>query len=125
MTAGKDCCPDENADLLSAWVREFSGAVTLCDSDGIVLEMNEAAAAMYREYGGRKLIGTNLFECHPEAARRKLLHLLESGERNVYTIEKNGQKKLIFQAPFHTGGKRSGMVELALEIPDHPPHFIR
>ena len=117
--------PDKNADFLSVWVREFYGAVTLCNSQGIVLDMNEAAAGMYREYGGRKLIGKSLLDCHPETARRKLLHLLESGERNVYTIEKSGRKKLIFQAPFHIGGKRSGMVELALEIPNHPPHFFR
>ncbi len=125
MNAGRIRHPNENTDFLSVWVREFCGAVTLCDLSGIVIEMNEEAATIYSEYGGRKLIGQSLLDCHPETARQKLLRLLESGERNAYTIEKNGKKKLIFQAPFHIRGKRSGMIELALEIPDHPPHFVR
>ena len=107
------------------WLRDFAGAVTICDLQGIILEMNEKAAEIYRDYGGRELVGKNLLDCHPEAARQKLLHMLESGQRNVYTIEKNGIKKLIYQASWHHGGQRRGIIELALEIPAEMPHFIR
>ena len=107
------------------WTTDFPGSITICDLRGIVLEMNEKAAAMFAGYGGKELIGKNLFDCHPEPARGKLQLLLETGNRNVYTTERNGIKKLIYQAPWYQDGQRAGMVELALEIPFDPPHFVR
>ena len=44
---------------------------------------------------------------------------------NVYTIEKNGIKKLIYQSPWFEKGVMKGLVELSLEIPFDMPHFIR
>ena len=107
------------------WIHEFPGAVTLCDLHGIVLEMNQKAAETFQKYGGKDLIGKSLLDCHPEPARSKLVQLLGTGERNVYTIEKNGIRKLIYQVPWYLEGQRRGMVELALEIPVAMPHFLR
>ena len=109
----------------SVWTDEFPGAITVCDLRGIVLEMNENAAQTFREDGGKRLIGQNLLDCHPEPARSKVERLLQTGERNIYTVEKNGIKKLIYQVPWYREGRRCGMVELALEIPFELPHFIR
>ena len=107
------------------WIREFPASVTVCNRDGVILEMNERAAQGYEQEGGRDLIGRNLLDCHPEQARSKMQSLLASGEKNVYTIEKNGMKKLIYQSPWFAGGSYAGFVELALEIPWEMPHFIR
>jgi hypothetical protein len=107
------------------WIHSFPGSVTVCDLDGIVLEMNDRAADSYNKYGGKALIGKSLVDCHPEPARGRLLKLLESGGRNVYTIEKNGVRKLVYQAPWNRDGVRRGMVELVLEIPLELPHFVR
>jgi hypothetical protein len=107
------------------WLREFRGAVTICDLNGVVLEMNDTSAEAFQKYGGKDLIGKNLLDCHPEPARSKLALLLETGGSNVYTTEKNGIKKLIYQAPWYMEGQRRGMVELSLEIPAYLPHFIR
>jgi hypothetical protein len=90
-----------------------------------VLEMNERAGEIYQKYGGMGLVGKSLIDCHPEPARSKLLTFLETGERNIYSIEKNGAKKLIYQAPWYQDGSRQGMIELALEIPFDVPHFVR
>jgi transcriptional regulator with PAS, ATPase and Fis domain len=108
-----------------AWVKEFAGAVTVCDREGIILEMNDRAAATFHSDGGRALIGTNALDCHPEPARSKMKHLLETEQANVYTIEKNGIKKIIYQAPWYNGGEFGGLVELSLVIPAEMPHFIR
>jgi PAS domain-containing protein len=108
-----------------AWVREFRGAVTVCDPDGIVLEMNDAAALVFEADGGRALIGSNLLECHPEPARTRIEGMLARREPNVYTIEKRGVKKLIYQAPWHRDGEYAGFLELSLEIPFEMPHFVR
>ncbi len=108
-----------------AWVQEFPAGVTVCDPDGIILEMNVRAVKAFHDQGGEKLIGTNLLDCHPEPARTKTQRLLETKQTNVYTIEKGGVKKLIYQAPWFTDGRYAGFVELTLEIPAQMPHFIR
>lgn len=108
-----------------AWVQEFPAGVTVCDPDGIILEMNVRAVKAFQDQGGEKLIGTNLLDCHPEPARTKTQRLLETKQTNVYTIEKGGVKKLIYQVPWFTDGRYAGFVELTLEIPAQMPHFIR
>lgn len=107
------------------WVKEFPAAITVCDEDGIIVEMNDKAAKTYENDGGRKLIGSNMLDCHPDAARTKTEHLLAAREKNVYTIEKNGIKKLIYQSPWFRNGEYAGFVEFSLEIPFELPHFIR
>ena len=109
----------------NAWVREFPGAITVCDRDGIILEMNDRAAQIFASDGGRELIGRNVLDCHPEPARTQLATLLATGASNVYTIEKNGVKKIIYQAPWQQDGRYAGFVELSLEIPFDMPHFVR
>ena len=107
------------------WIKEFPAAVTVCDKDGILLEMNDKAAKTFEEDGGRKLLGSNVLDCHPEPARTQTELLLTMQEKNVYTIEKNGVKKLIYQSPWYKNGEFAGLVEISLEIPFELPHFIR
>jgi transcriptional regulator with PAS, ATPase and Fis domain len=107
------------------WIKEFPGSVTVCDEKGIILEMNDKAAKTFEKDGGYALIGKNMLDCHPEPARTKAERLLATKEKNIYTIEKNGVKKLIFQSPWFKDGKYAGFVELSLEIPFEMPHFIR
>jgi len=109
----------------NAWVKEFSGAVTVCDSDGIITEMNDKVAKTFEKDGGRALIGKSVFDCHPEPARSELKRLMEARQRNVYTIEKNGVKKLIYQSPWYQNGAYAGFIELSLEVPFELPHFVR
>ena len=107
------------------WVREFDAAVTVCDAAGIILEMNDRAARMFKEQGGRALLGSNVLDCHPEPARTKLGLLMERREASTYTTEKNGRRKLIHQAPWYRDGAYAGFVEFVLALPDAMPHFIR
>ena len=107
------------------WVKEFPGAITVCNADGIILEMNDNAARTFEKDGGASLVGRNMLDCHPEPARGKTERLLAARQKNVYTIEKNGVKKLIFQSPWYKDGQYSGFVEVSLEIPFELPHFVR
>lgn len=109
----------------NAWVREFPGSVVVCDPEGIIVEMNDRAAEWFADDGGRALIGRNVLDCHPEPARTKTEELLKSRQRNVYTIEKNGVKKLIYQSPWYRDGEYAGLLELELEVPSEVPHFVR
>jgi len=108
-----------------AWVRELNAAVTVCDRDGIVVEMNDRAAVTHAKDGGRALIGRSLLDCHPEPSRSLLVELLGTGRTNAYTIEKDGVKKLIYQAPWFRDGEYQGLVELSLPVPFDMPHFVR
>ncbi|KAF0108452.1 MAG: PAS fold domain protein [Anaerolineaceae bacterium] len=108
-----------------SWIKEFPAAVTVCDADGIILEMNDKSARTFEKDGGRALIGKNVLDCHPDPSRGKLERLMARQEKNVYTIEKNGVKKLIYQSPWYRGGQYAGFVEFSFEIPFEMPHFIR
>ncbi len=107
------------------WIKEFPAAVTVCDPDGTILAMNDKAAKTFKKDGGCALIGRNMLDCHPDPARDKAGRLLAAREKNVYTIEKNGIKKMIYQSPWYKNGQYAGFVELSLEIPFEMEHFVR
>ena len=107
------------------WIAEFPAAITVCDKEGIILEMNDKAAKTFVLDGGYELVGLNMLDCHPEPARTKTERLLAAKEKNVYTIEKNGLKKLIFQSPWYQNNQYAGFVEISMEIPIEMPHFAR
>jgi PAS domain-containing protein len=108
-----------------AWTREFPGAITVCDPEGVILEMNDRAIEAFRSQGGEALLGTNLLDCHPEPSRTKVRQMLQAQQSNVYTTEKGGVHRLIYQTPWCRDGRYAGLIELALEIPADMPHFIR
>ena len=108
-----------------AWIKEFPAAITVCDPEGVILEMNDKAAKNYETDGGYGLVGWNMLDCHPELARSKTERLLAAKEKNNYTIEKNGIKKLIYQSPWFRDAQYAGFVELSLEIPFELEHFVR
>lgn len=107
------------------WVKSFSGAIIVCDTEGIILEMNDAATEAFREDGGERLLGASVFDCHPEQARTRLEQMMAAQQANMYTIEKQGEKKLIYQAPWYRDGQYAGFMELMMDIPVDMPHFVR
>ncbi|MDD3001599.1 MAG: hypothetical protein PHF29_07580 [Candidatus Riflebacteria bacterium] len=100
-------------------------AVTICDTDAIIIYMNEKACKTFEKFGGKSLIGKSLFECHKQASIETIKKMIKNKETNSYTILKNGEKKLIHQAPWYKDGKIAGLVELSIVIPENMPHFIR
>ncbi|MBP1636753.1 MAG: diguanylate cyclase [Acidobacteria bacterium] len=110
---------------MEAWAEELNCAVTVCDRDGTILDMNAKSARAFADEGGKGLISKSLFDCHGPESREKILGLMSRQETNVYTIEKGGKKKLICQAPWYEQGRFMGLVELSLEIPFDLPHFRR
>ena len=107
------------------WAKEFPAAITVCDAAGVILEMNDLAAAAFEKDGGRRLVGANLLDCHPEPSRTQVREMLASGKPNTYTIEKRGVRKLVYLAPWHEDGQYRGLVEIVLTLPDPLPHLVR
>ena len=107
----------------TSWAEELNCAVTVCDSDGIILYMNKKSRETFSSHGN--LIGKNLFECHAEPSQAKIRHMLATGESNSYTISRGGLRKMIYQSPWRHNGIIAGMVEISMVIPEELPHYIR
>ncbi len=107
------------------WIKDFPAAITVCDTDGIILEMNAKACATFASEGGAALIGTSLYACHNPHSVAAIKEMLATGGKNVYTIEKRGVKKLIYQHPWYQDGQIAGLVEISLEIPQTMAHHVR
>ena len=98
-------------------------AVTVCDTGGTILYMNDKARTTFARHGD--MIGKNLFDCHSERSLEILRRLTAEGGSNAYTIEKQGVRKMIYQTAWRTGDKVGGLVEISMEIPAEMPHYIR
>jgi ribosomal-protein-alanine N-acetyltransferase len=109
---------------MTHWSHGFGGAFTVCDEDGTILEMSPAAAELFAQSGGSELIGRSVLDCHPEPSRTRLASLMAARGRNVYTTEKDGRWRLIFQGPWQTGAEK-GYLELSFDIPADLPHRVR
>mgnify|MGYP000925128672 CR=1 FL=1 len=118
--------PEFIQNQLPAMAKEAPFSITVCDTKGIILYMNEKSLKTFERFGTEEqLIGTSLFNYHPPHANDKIKHMLETQDKNAYTIEKNGLKKLIYQCPWYKDGIFAGLIELSLILPDEMPHFIR
>ena len=107
------------------WFEHLPIAITVTDENATIIAMNALAAETFKNDGGRDLIGQSVIDCHPPATQDKVRSLYENKAPNVYTIEKDGQKKMIYQTPYYEGGELKGVVELSLPIPDEIPHSPR
>lgn len=107
------------------WIEKLDGNVIVSDTDGVIVYMNEKATKQYVKEGDESLIGKKLQDCHNENSNRIIREIAETGKNNIYTIEKNGQKKMIFQSPWYIDGNFRGIIELSLEIPFEMPHYKR
>jgi hypothetical protein len=117
---------EDTMNTIPDWVTGFPGAVTVSDIENRIVYMNDEAAATWADRGGRALIGTNLLEYHNERSCTIIESLLATGGTNVYTIEKAGIRKLIYQSAWrNASGKVAGLVELSVVLPEGMPHFVR
>jgi len=107
------------------WFKHFPGAITVTDVNGTISAMNDASAEMFQKDGGYALLGKSVFDCHPPTSQTKVRALYENAAANIYTIQKNGKKMLIYQTPYFNEGRFAGMVEMCLDLPASIPHFDR
>lgn len=113
------------ANILPDWAKELPVSITVTDAEANIIYMNNKAVTTFSSNGGETLIGRSLFDCHNPDSAATIRHLLESGETNVYTIEKHGQRKLIWQSAWFAENKISGLVEISIVLPANMPHHKR
>jgi hypothetical protein len=100
-------------------------AITICDADLKLLYMNEKSLQSFGGKDGAPQVGSNLAGCHKPRSVEKMKEILASGQPNVYTITKNGVKKLIWQGIWEKDGRTAGLVEISIQLPDQMPHYDR
>jgi transcriptional regulator with PAS, ATPase and Fis domain len=104
------------------WFKDFPGSITITDAKGIILEMNEKAAASYRDSGGYELIGKSAITCHEGPVRQTVQKMYDEPAMRIYTTRENGQKVLVTHAPVFSDEGFMGIVEMVIDIPESIPH---
>lgn len=105
------------------WAKGMNCAVTVADINGTIVYMNDKARETYKKHGD--LIGKNLYDCHSERSQEIIRHIMATGGANVYTIEKHGVHKVIYQTAWTKDGKVAGIVEISMVTPAETPHYVR
>lgn len=109
----------------SKWAKELPAEITVCDENGIIVEMNDDSIKLFEQDGGLELIDTDLLRCHPEESRIKLEDMLQKFYSNSYFTTEKGEKRFFHQSPWFINGKFSGYVEISFQVENEIPHFIR
>ena len=87
--------------------------------------MNKKAIESFRAEGGKKLIGSNLMDCHPEPALSKLKRMMRNRQSNVYTVTKGRTKKIVLETPWYENNEYRGFVEIELPLTNRIHNLIR
>lgn len=98
------------------WIQDYPAAVTVCDTEGIIIVMNSRSIEQFKKRGGALLIGTSLFDCHPESANSIIHRQLQTQQANIYITESKSGRRLIQQAPWFKDGIFAGIVETVSPI---------
>ena len=106
------------------WAEDIDAAVTVCDTEGTVLYMNQRSRQTFSK-DGASMVGQNLMPCHNERSQAIIRDMMENNRPHCYTITKKGKRKLIFQTPWREDGKVQGLVEFSFVLPDDMPHYNR
>lgn len=91
-------------------------AVVICSLDHEIIYMNPAAVRNYEKWGGDKLIGQSLLNCHNSASGEKIKQVVEwfaaSKEHNlIYTFHNQKQNKDVYMVALRDGDKLVGYYE--------------
>jgi len=103
--------------MANDWVKEIDIAITVSDKNGKFLEMNDKSKKTFEKDGGENLINSEIMNCHNENSKEIIRKIVSENKSNVYFVEKEGKRKLIFQAPWTKEGEFQGLVELSIVIP--------
>jgi len=124
ITTNQNTKPMEQKNKIFDWAEGIQCAVTVCDTEGVVLYMNKRSRDTFNKEG-QTMVGRSMIPCHNERSQAKIHEMLTQGSTNCYTISKRGQKKMIFQTPWVEDGKVQGLVEFSFVIPEDMPHYDR
>lgn len=82
----------DNYLLFKSVLQQDRAPIVLCDLSHKIVYMNPAAVKNYEKYGGEKLLGQSLLDCHSEKSRNMILKTVEWFKKDknnnlVYTFK--------------------------------------
>ena len=91
-------------------------AVVICNLQHEIIYMNPAAVQNYAKWGGDKLVGQSLLECHAPESREKIRQVVawfaSSPDNNlVYTFHNEKQNKDVYMVALSKEGTLIGYYE--------------
>lgn len=99
------------------WIKEFDGAVTICDTKFKIVYMNDRSIVEFSKYGGADLLGADLLACHNPKSCETMKQMLVDGSSNSYQKEKkDGQIKVIHQSVWKENQEVKGLVEISFYL---------
>lgn len=98
------------------WMDEFPGMISVCDTKGKILYMNNRIADYFSSTGGKQLVGTSLADCHRPVSFQEIKGQIESQKTTNYVAEENGEYELVIHTPWYQNGKMMGLVEISVPV---------
>ena len=106
---------------MNNWADNTNCAVTVCDTEGVIIYQNEQSVAVNGDMRDKSMI-----PCHSDRSKAIIARLLAEGSTNAYTIEKKGIRKMIYQTAWrHEDGTVGGIIELTNPSTAEMPHYQR
>lgn len=97
-------------------VEQDRSSIVICNLDHEIIYMNPAAVINYAKWGGEKLIGKSIMDCHNEESCKKMKQVVEwfslSLQNNlVYTFYNEKQNKDVYMVALREEGELIGYYE--------------
>ena len=97
-------------------IDQDSASVVICNLKHEIIYMNPAAVNSYEKWGGEKLIGKSLLECHNQESREKIQQVVDWFETDeshniVYTFHNEKQNKDVYMVALREEGTLIGYYE--------------
>ena len=104
------------ANFFQSIIDQDRAAVVICNLEHEIIYMNPAAVHNYEKWGGDKLIGRNLLDCHnPESVERikKVVEWFAADDSHniVYTSHNEKQNKDVYMVALRENGRLIGYYE--------------
>ena len=105
-----------NHSFYKSIIDQDRAAVVICNLEHEIICMNPAAIKNYEKWGGAKLIGNSLMECHNPNSREmieKVVNWFAADESHnlVYTYHNDKQNKDVYMVALREEGKLIGYYE--------------
>ena len=96
---------------LKAFADSDNAPVVICDINHIIVYMNETAVSRYEKWGGAKLLGSSLLNCHNQASNEKIKRVIEwfmaSEDNNrVFTFHNDKENKDVYMVALRDENKK-------------------